>query len=415
MNHRFFKIITFKAFLFLFFLFVTKDSFALSNAKVLPKNIFYLTFSNEFMNIIDSKYNSSGQKERFDAPLNLNLDGNTLAEFEQRVNELIATINELTGDRREGDKLNAGSIETNIEGMRNTHTLSLNYGVTDKLSIRVAAPIVKTEISLKSNFKHNNSIQNLRSKYPEQKKLTEALDELAGVNTQTFMNYLADLGYDPIDGYDETSIGDVSIGGKYRYLKNRLFEFAFGCALIAPTGKKHDPDMLIQAPPGSGTWGIALSTYHDYKPACFINNNLTIQYLKLLPDSEEMRVIETRNSYLSPRKEQINRSPGDAMRLIFSNTFSMTKNFYFDLSYIFSAKGEDKYSTSDGSRISAMEKDTSLMLHETELMLGYNTIADYRNGSSVPPYEMELAYRRSLAGKNVPYANAITFNLGVYF
>ena len=62
-----------------------------------------------------------------------------------------------------------------------------------------------------------------------------------------------------------------------------------------------------------------------------------------------------------------------------------------------------------------METGTDLYLHESEALVGYSTVPNYRPGSNVPPYELELAYRRSLAGRNVPYANAFRFNLGVFF
>jgi len=118
---------------------------------------------------------------------------------------------------------------------------------------------------------------------------------------------------------------------------------------------------------------------------------------------------------LSSNKETVNRDLGDGLRLIWSNTTKFNKNFYFDLSYIYSHKNKDSYKNSEGLHIESLEEETEITLHEGEITLGYSTVAAYKPGSMVPPYEIELGYRKSLAGRNVPYANIFLLNMWVYF
>lgn len=387
---------------------------ASSDSKVLPKGVYAIAVMNQLMYGLNESYDASGNKSRIDAPFNMKLDAKTLGEFSSRVNELIANINELTGDRKEGDQLTAGYTDVKIEAERNSHEIWTNYGITDKLSAGLAIPVIHTKINVSGTIRGENNANEYLTRYPKKEGLTEALEEFSKINLKTFEEALASMGYENIENYDKTSLGDIYGGLKYRFYGNKYFGLALAGALMAPTGEKYNPDKIVQAPPGYGTWGLALASYADYYPASFFKTNITLQYLNLLPDKEEMRV-STNGSYFTANKENVNRDLGNAYRLIWSNTAYAFKNYSLDISYIYSQKNRDSYKHSDGTHIPSLENNTDMSLHEAAISVDYSTVPNYRKGNRTPPYNIELGYRKSLKGKNVTYANAVLLNLWVYF
>jgi hypothetical protein len=169
--------------------------------------------------------------------------------------------------------------------------LSYQYGVTDKLTVGVGVPYfikARGDVSFGINMGFTAPA------------ISAGIDDLILASTTPIgmvQNFLhQELGYKKISPWDGApGIGDVVVGGKYRFLNESLIKSALTGFVSIPTGTPDNEKNLLDIAYGSGSYIAGLGLIADITPADWLTWSASGGYVFDLPYDRGVFVLDKKN------------------------------------------------------------------------------------------------------------------------
>lgn len=168
---------------------------------------------------------------------------------------------------------------------------SFQYGVTDKLTVGIGLPYfmeARGQVDFGINLEFTDPA------------VAAGIDDLILASTTPIgmvQTYLHDeLGYDRIKPWNgDPGIGDLLIGGKYRFLNQDQFKSALSGFVSIPTGKPDDERCMTDIAYGTGSYLTGLSLIADLAPVDWMTLSLSGGYVFDLPYERGVFVMDKDN------------------------------------------------------------------------------------------------------------------------
>jgi len=225
-----------------------------------------------------------------------------------------------------------------------------------------------------------------------------------------------EYGFERIDRWRRDGIGDIELGGKYRFFLRRDSAFAATGGLRIPTGYEDDADQLDDVAWSYGNYALLLRLHYDYLLSNLWNDdgstldplaptpgdtvvNLTFRYDYMLPDDKTMRIGDTPEQVLTGNRERVSRKLGDLVNIELAATYHATDALALAAAYTYGFKAKDDIDGSMGFNYASLEADTDSSEQIIIVELTYSTLAAYHRQQRSTPMEFTVAYRDRFKGK----------------
>ena len=385
------------------------------SAEVLPKGVKKVGLSSDFYLPVQDRYNEEGDKEPLATDFNEVLDSGIFVE--------LSAIESAFG--MPSGSAAIGTSVVDFEYSFTEVTFDFQYGLTDKLTVGLSAPYRFFKNKVSASVDTTNATIGVNPAYgtPADKFGVPVIPVAAGgvqsdaAATEFVQQTLVEgYGYDRLESVSQQGFLDISLGGRYQYLKNENWRLAVTGGVKVPTGKVDDPDNLADFGFGSGTWMPFVHLNQDYVGIKNLVLNGTFRYELLLPHKETLRVLLSPDQPISANKEEVDLDLGDIIELEFSGAYELRRDLTASALYRYVHSMKDKVSGNLGYNYAALEEDTDSTEHIGILELSYSTLPLFQDKKFPVPLEAGISYRNRFAGKNnVNASQYIGLTLGIYF
>ncbi len=398
----------------------------LSLAQVLPRGVGAYSFGYRKLDASAEYFDSSSQLRpagdkfytEFSAPSMANGSaGNRLKMLYDEMRKFDSqNANSALADEANFGELN-GNVTTDIQGQ----FFGLGYGLTDDWTIYLGIPLVSAEIHTDLTYSGENNALALKQRLGAlaYKELQEGLDQAAALNAQSIKeNIEISKGYESIDHWKYTGLGDVFIGAKTEFAGQRRegkrFSLGLSGQLDLATGHSDDPDILTDLEIGRGYHAISVAG----------DGRLTFEYVRfgILPSVSQgigrdvvRRVPESDESLVEmDRKAKVSWRPGQDLGLAI---YSTVGNSLLRGTYTLGSKRHlrDSYSGSlEGNYDQlAKESEKQAIYHEVSFVL--TTARAFANQKFAFPFVVSIAAHDTLSGSNAAREKYIELSLTSFF
>jgi hypothetical protein len=291
------------------------------------------------------------------------------------------------------------------------------WGITDKMTLAVAVPVVRTSLSVDSGFVANDNLKNAGNSLIQDGSQNKAY-ELQYKTANAISEKLKKYNYDALESSEETRIGDIRIVGKNLVHQKGRFDVAIKSMLTVPTGEPTKVNRAVDIGSGDGQWDVGLGVATDWN---YTESNVFSAYvagIAQLPNSMSRRIPEENDSKLSPDVDNNTKMDlGDVVNFQIGNKYSFLKGMSLTTAYTLQYKGRDKYSGSKfgSQRYNWLEKDTAQSMETVHVALGYSTIQLFREKKFPAPIEANVGLNRVVGGRNAINDYLVSFELAAYF
>jgi hypothetical protein len=380
------------------------------NAAVLPAGVSRVF--GDFYHYLPTteRYNPDGNREDLAYPFtNAALDSSVLTNL-QPLDPLV------------GGTASIGDVSVRYEYDIDVLDAGYNYGVTDNLTVGVHIPYYWIGNNVDASFDSTNANVGLN---PGTGACCIPISA-GGVpmDTNDVQNLVSsEYGYSAIESWSGQGVGDIELGGKYRFFLKESSAFAMTGGLRIPTGRADDPDDLTDVAWSYGNYALLLRLHYDYKVSNLWSKrpsqlhqivpapgdvifNTTFRYDYMLPDKKVKRVGDTPDQIFTNNREEVSRKLGDIFNLEVSGKYQITKQIAFSALYTYGFKLKDDISGNMGYNYESLEANTDSSQQVFVLRASYSTFADYRETKSGVPLLFTVAYRNRFAGQGPRSAQA---------
>lgn len=375
-------------------------------AEVLPKGVFSIITEYSYYWPIDKKFDPDGNEEDLATDFNTSLNNNVFPDL---------GLVEMGFGMPEGSA-SLGDSVVDFEYEFDDFIMYFFYGLTENISIGIQIPYYWNKNNVSARLDTENATV---GKNPDVPGGIAPLD-VPGTETLTttdIQNLLvSEYGYEPIENWSGSGIGDMEIGARYQYLKTDNWRLAFLGGARLPTGEVDDPDNLADIGFGTGAWALLFRLNNDYTGLKNTVLNATFEYDLYLEDSETKRVPDDVNRPITSNKEKVDRDLGDIFRLNVSGEYSFTESFGFYLEYEYGHKVKDDISGSQGYYYQSLEDETDWSYHEYKIGINYSTFSLFKQEKFPIPITASFEYANVFKGdNNFLEQDYLTVSLSIFF
>jgi hypothetical protein len=375
-------------------------AFAMDSTEVLPESINSPSVRMGVVSGIGMKFLADGDLMTLGDLNSVEFDISTLRQFEPRVNELVAVLNQF-GSQRLGDQLSLGVLR--VDTTPEVRYLAPVYarGITRQWTVGFGLPVVNYRNKL-SLTQQGSNLQAVRSQVGNASvDLNEAFDQLS-VNLATVaQETLIKKGYKPLVDRNESLIGDLQIVSLVQMNKEEKFSTQLKTLLSVPTGEGDDPDDLADLG-AFGYTALENQILGNYNPRKRWQLAAKLGYRYTLPDRVSRRV-PTREDDTLPGPETkmiVNRRTGDAFFGGGSVTYSLSPELDLGLGWEFSRKSADTYSGPAAARYDLISNQVASSSDRLRIGISYSSIESFFAGQAMLPSIIAYELSDTIAGRN---------------
>jgi hypothetical protein len=419
------------------------DAPAAEDARVLPQGRSRLAIVYARASGITEEYNPFGEAESLVAPYNLELSASAIRDFEPQINDLINFLNTfdnlrynsrkrdngyygITEDPNDpllGDALSRGFLAVDAEAERNQWMFSYMYGVTDKLSLGVVVPYLKTSVRVNAGLHGVNVADDIYHYFAGNNpgafgQVQDGLDDLRSVNTETFQSLLAEKGYSRFEDSQQSGIGDVVLGGRYNHYNHKQWLHSVQAGISLPTGQLRSPSNLTEVDAGIGAWSLTMSHISNYNPITPLSLSGSVNYTHRFPSHRWLRVRPDPATLIpGPEDEEdLDMRLGNKFWLKTGAGWAFNDVFSVDADYEWEWKNEDRYYGTKLDRdYTYLSDDTASYKETLQLGASVSSVQAFLGKRFPLPGKLSLMYSLPVRGRNsliTPFAAA---ELNLYF
>ena len=293
----------------------------------------------------------------------------------------------------------------------------LAYGVTDRLTLAAVIPILYSNTNVSTGWSANENFNQAISKFAADGKsyrITANQDKLMNVVTTD----VATKNYAPLHNESRTDMGDITLAGKYRLIKDDDFALALVPKVILPTGRMADVDKLVDVASGSGVWGLGLSAVTSYEFNGQWMMLASVGYLNQLPTYMAKRVPIQTDSAATPDVDSSTYVKfGDIFTGQIGPKFKVTRLITLGSELGYQYKAPDIYSGDryEAGRYGWMSIDTEQVMFSSQFGAIFSTVPLYMAKSFPVPFEASLSYANVFSGRNVNITELYSGAISLFF
>lgn len=373
------------------------------SATVLPQGIarFYLDLYS--YHPTTQRYNADGKREDLAFPFNN-------ATLDSQVLPILAPLDSLVGG-----VASIGDVSVRYEYDIEVLDIGFSYGLTDQLSVGFHIPYYWITNNVDTSFDTTNANVGLNPVVgPPLIPLDGGGSPLTNDDVQNLIS--STYGFEPIDTWSGEGIGDIELGGKYKFSQKQYSALAVTAGIRIPTGYEDDADLLDDVAWSFGNYAVLLRLHFDYLISQYWNNttagssllspsagdavlNLTMRMDYMLPDKKVMRIGDTADQILTNNRERVSRKLGSLFNLEASLKYHFTEAFAISTTYTYGFEEKDDIQGDKGFNYATLEANTDSTEQIIIVSANYSTLAGYRRKQSKLPMELSLAYRERFDGE----------------
>jgi hypothetical protein len=394
---------------------VASPALGFEDARVMPKGIRSLRFV-MLTSQITEKTDSAGSAQPLAKPLERNLTFGDIVKGEKDPlrRSLVGGFFEYGGFALT-DSVGqfAGDIKSRVTGFAPV----LMYGVTDRLTVAAALPVINAAVGVGLGFRANATgqhfLDSLAESYNNQIPAAQEAGQKINGAIGELNRKLVENGYRPATDWEATGLGDLNLVAKYRLVSAQTWASAATATLVAPTGRRDDPNNLLDRNFGDGQWDVAGAIAFDEPIASsgFVLSQFaryTVQFsgrkdVRMATDSEQIEVPVGNVAF----------KPGNKFETGASFSFASDSGWSGGLGYTYYTKGSDTYRAGASSNILA--EDTSEQSHEASVEFGYLSVPAFLRKEIPVPFDSKFVYKRQLSSVNMPVTDFYQFETALFF
>lgn len=319
-----------------------------------------------------------------------------------------------------GVKLNdvAGRSTAEIISRATVTAPILAYGITDRWSVAVTAPIVYTNISVATGFvatpQLNSMVDSFAQKSLNKTKLVES--KLKDVIATEITN----KGYEPLVNQENNEVGDLSLFSRVNVYQGKKLSVTLGQFITAPTGRQFSVNKIVDPAPGDGQWDFGMSATFNYK---FLGGKITLYNDTLarwqFAHNRPMRIpIDTVERLSSEIDYNTYRKLGDIYQTSMGAMFQMTRWLGAGLGYQIGYKEKDIYRgtvVTDKSRYDALSFETEQFMQAGIWQLNLSSLQAFRAKRFPVPFSWSVNFSRIFQGRNIRTDDLWSTDLAIFF
>jgi len=386
------------------------------DAQVLPQGRFRLRLATTYTQV-GNEYTSEGEIRSLGASYSKNITGKILAGLTPNASKFVQALNGMQAGL--GDSIAVASLNADVKSSFLTNTLATEYGVTDRLSVGVILPIVHADIEVNASSEPSPEFNALMNKFKGSPQMQAQFNQiLSGTSVQGLNALLHDqFRYTTaLNSWSGDGIGDLEIGGKYNWYRAQPLMATVKAGLRLPTGRKDDPDNLVDVGFGDGQYDLGAYHYVDYQVSPSLSFTHEVGYTAQLSNSGSYRVPLSSELPLGAPAVELDRTLGDYWETGIETNYTVFKLLTFTGKYRFKQKFEDSYSGGPaGADLRLLEAHTDELLHEGQFQIEYSNLSKVRAGVERLPFGVALLYRQPFGGKNIADSRTAGVQLKTYF
>jgi hypothetical protein len=372
------------------------------DAEVVPKGVFKIDVESTWYFPTTKRFNPDGDLEDVAIDYNTSLDSNVFPGLRQ----LESAFGLPPGFAKIGDSIVALKLEF-IDLF-----MSLQYGVTDRLTVGVLVPYYwqTNRVSARVDTTHATVGKNaaLTTLAPlhipgTQPLTTEDVQALLGKGLDINGDGIIDIpgfSFKRFETWSDEGIGDLEAGFRYQYLKTKNWRLAFTSGVRFPTGQVDDPDNLVDGAFGLGAYALLFRTNTDFTGITNVVLHTTLSYDLYLPDRQTRRVPDKVNQPVTINREEVKRDLGDIFKVEVSGQYTILRGLSISGLYEFGAKWKDQVSGKKGFTYASLEEETNWTSHIYRVGFSYTTVPLYLMKRFPVPFITSITYRDRFAGSN---------------
>ncbi len=410
---------------FLFFGFIG-SSYA-DDADVLPKGIWTVSIENKYYLPVKERFNHHGDVEDVATDYNTNLNSNVFPE--------LSAIEQ--GFGLPPGSASLGNTVVSLKYKFNILDNIIAYGITDRLTVGAKIPYrwSRTDVDARLDSSRATVGKNPFFGTPGDPFGGAPLVPLAfggiPLTTDDVQNLLGGgliingklaipgFGFKRFQSWSDASFEDIEAGLKYQYFKSEKWRLAFTAGMRFPTGKKDDPDNLIDFASGTGAWGMIFRSHNDYTGIKNLVLDATLRYDHIFPVSQTMRLTDIHHP-LTTAEGVVENKIGDTIEMETSATYQFLKGTSLCLLYKYGHGFKNHVSGKNldltALEVAALEEETDYDEHVFVATLSYTTLPLYTEKKFSFPLTAFLSYRNRFAGNNNLFRSQyLSLGIQVYF
>lgn len=381
----------------------------LQHTSVLPSNVRSPRLKLLFSPITD-RYNQEGRRLPLGADFNVAVGWNEITRSRSGMEKIL-----LEGSIK-ALNFKDDSVAGHVQGEANIHMKvqapMLSWGLTDNFTMVLAVPIYHIDVSIDTGFLMSEDGRSwLGTLLPS---FQESVQQLLSdpVNVQAKSSNL-----EKVESYKTTSIGDISLIGRWQFYKDEKNTLLLSPSVVLPTGESPNSDRIVDISSGDGQTDISLLFSWDRILRRNIRWNLHAGYTLQLSDKLERRIPRFENDRFSPDSESVHRDLGDQVGIgtsvyIGNENKNISVGAGYSYQYMFETQFKgDKYASERYGYLNAMKQE----IHAATFQLKYSTVDYYKNKTFSFPFIVTMTYSHPLSGKNVVAAPIVGAELIMFF
>jgi hypothetical protein len=388
---------------------------AFENAKVLPKGVRNVNIR-QVETTIDSKTTSAGSAEPLAQPLMQELTFEKIAKGEEAMQAKSLRAFLLTNGFAESEAV--GEFKADLKGRVSVTAPIVSYGLTERLTLAVAAPYYRAATSIDIGFQPNARAEAFLAALAADENNQTAAAREAGdkLNNAVFHlnKKLADNGYRSLEDWEGNGMGDMTVAAKYLAYNAHDLAAAVTSGIVLPTGRTDDPNILNDTAFGDGQWDSFAQLAIDEPFANGVSFNQFGKYTVQLPGTKTVRQV-TDEEQIEVGEAETRFKLGDKIDAGTSVQYQPAFGLVTGLGYTFFKKYGDTYRELPAVTKAELEDRTDMEAHNGEVMLGYSTIPAYQRGSFAAPLELKLTYTNQVVSRNMPVTDMLQLDLNLFF
>jgi hypothetical protein len=412
------------------------------DASVLPKGVGRVTLDSLFYLPVEQRYNPHGATEDIATDFNNRHLDSTIFSLLKPLNPFVP-----------GGDASIGDSHVKYRYLYNIEDLGGQYGLTDRLTVGIDIPYFwasnSVEAGLNSgpgssaNVVLNTSTAALIANpfvpasckapvlpfaaiapcsaapgFSTRRFSTADVQRLLGPGLLTNAGRIPGFGFKKIQDWNGDGLGDITLGGKYQYLRTQDAALAVTLGARLATGRRGDPDDLSDVYWSTGANAILLRLHEDYVLSNLWNKrppsaqagaseisqpgdlvlSSTFRYDKVLPDYATRRVPSDVTNPITANRERVYRELGDRFEIEGGVKYELPRGFSASLLYRYAWKLKDVVVGHRGFSYDVLTQDSDSTEQIYIVGIGYSTLPLYLEKKFPIPMGVSLSYRDRFAG-----------------
>ncbi len=426
-------------------------SWAMEDARVLPAGRFRMGLGQAQTKAIQDEFDASGNQTSLLAPYQLKLDSQNLRTYDSGLGDLIEVLNStgvhfdsskmdsasrgISVDPEKpllGDALDRGFLEIEGSGIRSVQILSLQYGVTDRLTAGFVVPIMKTRVNFTAKLSGVNTAEKIYDAFivgnPELlgsfNQVPSALSLIGEGGIETLQQLLVARGYDRVEPSEDMGLGDIGFGGRWNWWKNSEtpgWDSVLGSiqgSITAPTGRLALPSELAVFDRGYGAWDLALAQIWNYQPSRFLTLSTGWHFSQRL-NSERLKRVRSSDGDLLPdasSEEVLQVNWGMKRWWTLGARVNPSDFLSFQAGFEWFEKDSDLYEgKGDSSQYAYLSEETEAVNRTAQVGVGLSSVSRFLSGGFPVPLDLSLTHFWNTGGINTLVNRYTMAELSLYF